>query len=194
MYLAAFSETREQVLGLIRHGGLLTFRGRPHPEWTQVGSLERAEALAGSQDLDLVPVIWGDVYAAELSRAQPAQHKHRVSAGPVLRAWPEEVRRWTQAFLPEPFWTVEDSISADLANIAEMRAALGTSSPLVEQMLCAYQEGGWPCGLDAKPPAGRLCVLWAPQLLQSVGPESPRLIRQRILRSKLRKHLLADGT
>jgi hypothetical protein len=190
-YLAAFNSAREQVLRLIRSGGLLGFRGPPRTEWTLVKSLGRAEELATSQDLDLVPVVWTDVYEATLSRANPARYEHRKSADRALDAWSTEVREWTEAFLPEPFWEMEESIAADLENIPNMRAAVGTASPLIEEMLAAYEAGGWPCGLDAEPPGGRLCVLWTPGLQEAVPPEGPRLNRTRLIRSKLRERLLA---
>lgn len=192
-YLAALSEAREQVLRLIRGGGLLSFRGPPRTEWTLVESLGRAEELATSQDLDLVPVVWPDAYEAALSRAHSARYEHRESADRALDAWSTEVRELTEAFLPEPYWGIEDFVAADLESFPIMRAAVGTASPLIDEMFAAYQAGGWPCGLDAEPPGGRLCVLWTPGLQKAVPSEGPRLNRTRLIRSKLRERLLAES-
>jgi hypothetical protein len=62
------------------------------------------------------------------------------------------------ASLEEGIGTLRDEIYADMED-AYLNEYLGQPSALFDQILEAYEQGGWPCGWLGKYPSGKLIVL-----------------------------------
>lgn len=156
----ANSQRVQEVLDLARRGPLV--------EGGHSGALgdavlerdpERAREIAWKADYSEGGFSWTDLRQRERARLRAGLYEDAAlkAAGEELTGAMEKLTPWVKRHLKgQP--DLLDDVLADLQGCALSRLVSSQPDPFHEALFRAYSAGGWPCGWEGEPPAGRPIV------------------------------------